>query len=109
MGVIAPRHLALEVQAVYVREFDVKNQAGRNIGFRMCNVLSGGAESARAHIEAPKELDQRFADSLVVVHDENDVVGLHQRDGTALRRCQARLRIDLMARLQERLRRQSFG
>jgi hypothetical protein len=50
----------------------------------MCNVLSGGAESTCVHIEAGKELDQRFADPLVVIHDKNDVVVRHQRDGTAI-------------------------
>ena len=45
--VIASRHLALEVQTVHVREFDVENQASRNIGFRIRHVFGGRAERAR--------------------------------------------------------------
>jgi hypothetical protein len=74
LRVIDLRDPALEIQSVDVRKLDVENQASRHVGLRIRHVLGSGSERDRAHIEARKELGQRFADPTIVVHDENDVV-----------------------------------
>ena len=84
LRVIALRDLALEIQSVDVRKFDVQHQASRDIGLRIRHVLGSGTERDRVHIEARKKLGQRFADPTVVVHDENDVVlSIHLCDSAA--------------------------
>ena len=84
MRVIPLRDLALQIQSVDVREFDIQDQASRDVGLRIRHVFGSGTERHGVHVEARKKHGQRLADPTIVVHDEDDVVlrVRHSRHGT---------------------------
>src|SRR5258708_31537188 len=52
---ISLRGLALEIQYVDVRKFDIQNQTSWRVGFRIPNIRSSGCERNHSQIEGRKK------------------------------------------------------
>ncbi len=56
LRMISLRGLALQIEPVDVREFDIENQAGGHVGLRVRDVLSSRTERDHMQIEGRKKL-----------------------------------------------------
>src|SRR6201991_348899 len=71
---IAFRYLPLEVQAVDVRQFDIQNEARRQVRLSRLDVLAGGGECDRRNTVRSEQFAERLANAYIVVNDEDDIV-----------------------------------
>jgi hypothetical protein len=72
--VVRVAKLSLEIQAIDVRQFHVQEEARRQIGLRIRDVLGGRSECDGRHVERCEQLTQRFTHANVIVHNIDDVV-----------------------------------
>src|SRR3546814_10289592 len=67
-------HLSLQIETVDVRQFDVQDQAGRDVRLVGGDIVAGRPECDAAHTVRCQKFVERLADANVVIHDEYDVV-----------------------------------
>ena len=72
--------LALQIQAVDVRQVDVQDQAPGQVGLGELQVLGGRPEGDDVQVCRGQELLQCFAHAEIVVDDEHDVIVRAHRD-----------------------------
>src|SRR5262249_22925831 len=71
--VIFSGDLLLEVQAVYVGKLDVQDEAGREVGPVMREILADRTEGDRRPPQRRQELAQGFANTCIIVDDEDNM------------------------------------
>src|SRR6185437_4092011 len=68
-GVISRRDLLLEIKAVDIREFDIKDEARWDIQLIRADIFSGRCERDGAHAMRRKKVAHCFPDAVIVIHD----------------------------------------
>src|SRR5262249_54927691 len=70
---IALRDLPLQVESVDIRQLDIEDQARREVGLRIGDIVGGRCERLGSPPKGLQQLPDRLADPEVVIHHEDDL------------------------------------